>query len=93
MAIATHLIIPAIMALVALGARFAMLDGNILRPIGKAVEKLPFVYLRKPFGTCERCMVSVWGTPAILLLGFRPDWYLLPVYWLAATGLQEMFDR
>ena len=42
---------------------------------------------------CERCMVSVWGTPAILLLGFRPDWYLLPVYWLAATGLQEMFDR
>ena len=81
------------MAFVALGARYAMLENNILGPLGRAVEKLPSAYLRKPLGTCERCMVSVWGTPAILLLGFRPDWYLFPVYWLAAVGIQEMFDN
>ncbi len=93
MAFAVHLTIIVVMALVALGARLALLDGHILGPIGKAVEKLPFVYLRKPLGMCERCMVSVWGTAAILVLGYRPDWYLFPVYWLAAVGLQEMFDR
>lgn len=93
MAFVEHLIIPAIMALVALGGKFALLDGHVLGWLGKLVEKIPNAYLRKPLGACERCMVSVWGTTAILVLGFRPDWYVFPVYWLAAVGLQEMFDR
>jgi hypothetical protein len=88
-----HLIIPAIMCIVALGARFAMLDGNVLGWLGKIVERLPSNYLRKPLGTCERCMVSTWGTAALVILHLVPAWYVLPVYWLAATGLQEMLDR
>lgn len=88
-----HLIIASIMACVALGARYSMLENNILGPLGRAVEKLPSAYLRKPLGVCERCMVSAWGTPAVFLLGYRPEWYLLPVYWLAAVGIQEMLDR
>lgn len=90
---AEHLIPVAVMCCVAMGARFAMLGGNILGPLGAAVDKLPFAYLRKPLGTCERCMVSTWGTAAVVLLGICPTWYLLPVYWLAATGLQEILDR
>ncbi len=85
--------IAAIMSLVALGGRFALLEGHVLGWMGKIIEAIPNAYLRKPLGTCERCMCSVWGTTAVLVLGFRPDWYLLPVYWLAAVGLQEMFDR
>lgn len=90
---ANHIVIVAVMSLSALGARFALLDSHILGWLGNLIEKIPNEYVRKPLGTCERCMVSVWGTAAILALGFRPDWYLLPVYWLAADGLQEMFDR
>lgn len=113
----SHLTIIAVMALVALGARFAMLDGHILGWVGKRVEKMEDAYLRKPIGTCERCMVSLWGTAAVVCLDISPAlnaalWHVvnvpygdaptlaelrlvatLPVYWLAAVGLQEMFDR
>lgn len=93
MAVAEHIGPIVVMACVALGARFAMLDGNVLGWLGKVVEKIPSAYLRKPLGTCERCMVSTWGTAAVAVLGMAPEWYALPAYWLCATGLQEMFDR
>lgn len=50
-------------------------------------------WLQKPLATCPRCMVSAWGTPAALLLFPDLNLWLLPVYMLAACGLQEMMHR
>lgn len=87
-----HLEAIAVVALSALGARYCLLSGQILGMIGKAVEKLPTA-ARKPLGTCERCMVSTWGVASLLIVTFGTFWMCVPVYLLAAIGLQEMFDR
>jgi len=81
------------MALVPMGAAFALLEGNVLGFAGKWIAKLPTDYLRKPLGTCPRCMVSTWGTLALWVCDMLPAWYLLPVYWLAACGLMELRDQ
>ena len=73
----------AIMAVVALGAWIAMGDGDILHfmrrfieqtippdePTDKAKHIFPS-WVRNPLAACPRCMCSVWGIVALLLLGF-----------------------
>lgn len=73
----------AIMAAVALGAWVAMGDGMILafvrrfieqtippdEPTDKAKHVFPS-WVRNPLTACPRCMCSVWGITALLLLGF-----------------------
>jgi F0F1-type ATP synthase membrane subunit c/vacuolar-type H+-ATPase subunit K len=88
----TVLIPIVVMALVALGAFVAMGDGMILSALRRGVAKLPEV-ARKPLTACAYCMVSVWGTSAVLVLGICPVWYHLPVYWLCAVGLQRIMER
>lgn len=83
----------AILCTVAMGMRLAMLDGMVLGRLGALIEKVPSAYWRKPLGTCERCMVSTYGTAALAILDMMPVWYQLPIYWLAAAGLQELLDR
>jgi hypothetical protein len=50
-------------------------------------------WLSKPLATCPRCMVSAWGIPAALLTFPDINLWLLPVYLLAAVGLQEAIHR
>jgi hypothetical protein len=50
-------------------------------------------WMKKPLIACPRCMVSVWGIPAVYALGYAPEGWLLPVYLLAACGLQELLQR
>jgi hypothetical protein len=50
-------------------------------------------WLSKPFATCPRCMCSIWGIPAALLAFPDLNLWLLPVYLLAAVGLQEAIHR
>jgi len=50
-------------------------------------------WLRKPLAECPRCMVSAWGIPAALLTFPDINLWLLPVYILAACGLQEAIHR
>ena len=80
------------MALVPLGAHVAMGEGMVLHWWWKAMQALPPI-LAKPLGTCPRCMVSAWGIPAALLTFPDLNLWLLPVYLLAACGLQEAIDR
>lgn len=87
-----HLIPIVIMALVARGIAFAFSDGQVLGFAGTAVKKLPW-NLHKPLGTCGNCAVSVWGTLALIVLHMVPDpLWILPLYWLAAAGLQDLID-
>jgi hypothetical protein len=51
------------------------------------------LWLHKPLATCPRCMVSAWGIPAALLTFPDMNLWLLPVYLLAACGLQEAIHR
>jgi hypothetical protein len=51
------------------------------------------LWLQKPLATCPRCMVSAWGIPAALLTFPDLNLWLLPVYLLAACGLQEAIHR
>ena len=88
-----HLIIIAVMALVARGAFVAMGPSMVFEPLGKLVALIPWEGLRKPLGSCSYCMVSAWGIPAVYALGLAPLWYLLPVYLLCAVGLQSMMER
>lgn len=82
----------AVMALAASGAFISMGEGMILAPLGKFLWKVPEPW-RHALASCQRCMVSVWGTAAVYALGIAPEWYLLPVYWIGAAGLQEMVQR
>ena len=50
-------------------------------------------WLRKPLAACPRCMVSAWGIPAALLAFPDLNLWLLPVYILAACGLQEAIHQ
>lgn len=87
-----HLVIIAVMALVARGAFVSMGPKMVLSFVAKWIENLP-EWLRKPLGSCSYCMVSAWGIPAVYALGLWPQWYLLPVYLLCAVGLQSMMER
>lgn len=87
-----HLSIIAVMALVPLGAWVAMGEGMVLEWLHKLLVKLP-PFVAKPFATCSRCMVSVWGIPAALVTFPDLNILLLPVYMLAACGLQYVIDR
>ena len=87
-----HLAIIAVMALVPLGAHVAMGEGMVLQWWWNALNSLP-AFLAKPLGHCPRCMVSAWGIPAALLAFPDLNLWLLPVYLLAACGLQEAVDR
>ena len=87
-----ELAIIAIMAVVPIGAWVAMEEGMALAWLGRILDKIPEPW-RKPFRSCQRCMVSVWGTGTVLALDICPEWYTLPVYWILACGLQELIDR
>ena len=85
-----HLTFIAVMALVAQGAYAAQQEGMILHSLSRLFAKLP-TWTHKPTHTCPVCMVSVWGVPALFYLahfgGLCLDPWLLPVYLLAAAGL------
>lgn len=87
-----HLVAVVIMALVARGAAFALSEGQALWWIGRHLYRLP-LWLNKPLGLCGHCAVSIWGTTALWILHLLPDplWWL-PLYWLAAAGLQDLID-
>jgi hypothetical protein len=87
-----HLEIIAVMALVPLGAWVAMGQGMVLEWWAKLVSTLP-AFFQKPLATCPRCMVSAWGIPAALLTFPDLNLWLLPVYLLAACGIQEAIHR
>ena len=87
-----HLTVIVVMALVAMGAFVSMGEGMALHWLAKATAIVPEPW-RHPLSTCPRCMVSVWGTTAVIFLGICPVWYALPVYWLCACGLQELIQR
>lgn len=87
-----HLAIIVLMALVPLGAHVAMGEGMVLEWWYRLCDRLP-PFLAKPLGRCPRCMVSAWGIPAALLTFPDINLWLLPVYVLAAVGLQEAIDR
>ena len=80
------------MALVSLGAHVAMGEGMILEWWHRLCDRFP-PFLAKPLGYCPRCMVSAWGIPAALITFPDLTPWLLPVYLLAAVGLQEAIDR
>jgi hypothetical protein len=85
-----HLLIAALMAMVAQGAYASQQEGMILHVLMKAWMKLP-TFFHKPTFTCPVCMVSVWGIPTALLLGAEP--MLLPVYLLAAAGINAVVTQ
>lgn len=85
-----------IMSLVAQGVFTSMQEGMILEPLKNLLAKVIKEPLAHSFYSCPRCMVSVWGSLALLglyLVGFPVNWYLWPVYALCAVGLQEIMDR
>lgn len=103
----------AIMSLGALGAWVAMGPGMVFEPFAKFVERRgsftvfgrtfpPWIpaKLRHPLATCARCMVSIWGSIAVVILGVVPEGLTVvelvvcwPVYLLCAVGLQELLSR
>jgi hypothetical protein len=85
-----HLLIAALMAMVAQGAYASQQEGMILHVLTKTWMKLP-TFFHKPTFTCPVCMVSVWGIPTALLLGAEP--MLLPVYLLAAAGINAVVTQ
>ena len=87
-----HLVCIIIIALVARGVSFILMDGQVFGAVGRMLKKLPS-WAHKPLGTCGNCAVWLWGTAALVVLGLLPDplWYLT-VYWIAATGLQDLID-
>jgi hypothetical protein len=88
-----HLEIIAVMALAPLGAWVAMGEGMVLEWWAKLAQKHLDDFWSKPLATCPRCMCSAWGIPAALLVFPDLNPWLLPVYLLAAVGLQEAIHR
>jgi len=88
-----HLEIIAVMALVPLGAWVAMGEGMVLERWAKFITANVPPFWTKPLATCARCMVSAWGIPAALLTFPDLNPWLLPIYILAAVGLQEAIHR
>jgi hypothetical protein len=66
--------------------------GRWVKASKKQVPIIP-AFWAKPLATCPRCMVSAWGIPAALLTFPDLNPWLLPVYLLAACGLQEAVHR
>ncbi len=87
-----HIQIIAIMSVAALGVWTAMGEGMILEFIRKPLEKLPS-WIHKPLASCPRCMVTIYGTAAVMLLGYPVLWQWWPAYLVCAVGLQEMLHR
>jgi hypothetical protein len=85
-----HVLIVAIMAMVAQGAYASQQEGMILHLLTKVWGYLP-TYLHKPTFTCPICMVSVWGVPTALVLGAEP--MLLPIYLLASAGINSIVNQ
>ena len=85
-----HVLIVAIMAMVAQGAYASQQEGMILHVLTKVWGYLP-TYLHKPTFTCPICMVSVWGVPTALVLGAEP--MLLPIYLLASAGINAIVNQ
>lgn len=88
-----HLEIIAIMSLAALGVWTAMGEGMALSLFREVAEDQLRPWIAKPLATCPRCMVTIYGTSAVLLLGYTFDPWMWPVYLCAAVGLQEMLHR
>lgn len=88
-----HLEIIAIMGIAALGVWTAMGEGMVLEPVRRFIEAGTSSFWAKPLATCARCMVTIYGTSAVLLLGYTFDPWMWPVYLCAAAGLQEMLHR
>jgi hypothetical protein len=85
-----HLLIAALMAMVAQGAYASQQEGMILHILTKAWMKLP-TFLHKPTFTCPVCMVSVWGVPTWYMMG--GELVMLPVYLLAAAGINAVVTQ
>lgn len=68
----SHLVNIAIVALAGLGVWTAMGEGMVLERVRKAAEVLP-AFLQKPLATCPRCMVTIYGTSALIVLGLFPS--------------------
>ena len=83
--------IVALMALVAQGAYISQQEGMILNVLTKAWVHLP-AWMQKPLHTCPICMVSVWGIPTWAIVDCT-NGHLLPVYLLAAAGINEITNR
>ena len=79
------------MALVAQGAYISQQEGMILHVLTKVWRYLP-AYLQKPTFTCPICMVSVWGIPTWAIVDCT-NAHLLPIYLLAAAGINEITNR
>ena len=88
----SHLIAIVVMALAGMGAFVAQDEGMVLHGLRKLSNGWPD-FIRKPVSACSRCMVSVWGTLAVVLIGVPVNWPALPLYWLCAAGLQELIER
>ena len=85
-----HLLIAALMAMVAQGAYASQQEGMILHVLTKAWSKLP-TFLHKPTFTCPVCMVSVWGVPTWFVMG--GELVMLPVYLLASAGINAVVTQ
>ena len=85
-----HVLIVALMAMVAQGAYASQQEGMILHLLTKVWGYLP-TYLHKPTFTCPICMVSVWGVLTALVLGAEP--MLLPIYLLASAGINAIVNQ
>lgn len=89
----THLEIIAIMGLVALGVWTAMGQGMILHGYYRWASTTLPAWAFFMTAECSRCMVTIYGTSAVLLLGYTFDPWMWPVYICGAVGLQEMLHR
>lgn len=67
-----HLLIAFVMAFASLGVWVAYGPGMAFEFVGKFIERRAPKFLRKPLATCPRCMVTVYGTAAVVLLGMTP---------------------
>lgn len=80
----------ALNALVIYGVNTATAPGEVLEPIGRALDSPDWI--RKPTVGCEPCMASIWGTAMYFLFGPR-DFILWPFYILALSGLMRFVVR
>lgn len=89
----THIEIIAIMGLVALGVWAAMGQGMILHGYYRWASNTLPAWAFFMTAECSRCMVTIYGTAAVLLMGYTFDPWMWPVYICGAVGLQEMLHR
>lgn len=90
-----HIIAIASIAIVARGIACLLTPGMVLGRIGEWYERqtIGTQFYLKPCGFCGKCSVWLWGTAALGALHMLPDpLWLLPIYWIAATGAQDLLD-